>query len=134
MNRVFLAGASAALVAAVPALAQDAAPPASPVTSQADTPVAGEAPATVFDGDYLTVGLGPAYGPTYDGSDDYHVFALPLVQARWHGIQVSPRAGGISTDFIPGPFNLGVAAKVRFNRTGNTRDPVVNKLGELNTA
>ena len=129
MKAAFLAGAGALLAFAVPAGAQDAAPAPIPAPTASAGPDLG-----VFAGDYLTVALGPAYGPTYDGSNDYHLFALPLVQARWHGIQVSPRGGGVSTDFIPGPFNLGVAAKVRFNRTGDTHDPVVNSLGKLKTA
>jgi len=120
MKLAFFAAAAAALAIALPAQAQDA---------SAAAPDLGK-----FSGDYLTVGIGPAYGPTYDGSDDYHAFPLPLVQAHWHGIQISPRAGGIGADFVPGPFNLGVAARVRFNRTGDTHDPVVNKLGELDTA
>jgi outer membrane scaffolding protein for murein synthesis (MipA/OmpV family) len=122
MKAVFLAGAAVALAVAAPAVAQDAAPP------QAEPDLG------VFAGDYLSLGIGPAYGPTYDGSDDYRVFPLPLIQARWHGIQVSPRAGGVALDFLPGTLNLGIAGRVRFNRTGKTRDPVVDRLGKLDAA
>lgn len=31
-------------------------------------------PKTVFDGDYLSVGAGVAYGPSYSGSDEYAAF------------------------------------------------------------
>ena len=124
MKLALVAAGAAALALAVPARAQDA--PAAPLNSEATTP-------SVFDGDYLTVGLGAGYGPTYDGSNDYHAFPLPMLQARWHGIQVSPRGGGVGMDFVPGPINLGIAGKVRFNRTGDTHDPVVNRLSKLDT-
>jgi outer membrane protein len=124
--RVVLSAAGAlALAFAVPAHAQFA--PAAPAAGDAATP-------SVFDGDYLSVGLGGGFGPTYDGSNEYHAMVIPLVQARWHGIQVSPQAGGGSIDFVPGPFNLGVAGRVRMNRTGDTHDAVVNRLGKLKTA
>lgn len=110
-----------ALVAA-PAAAQDAAP--------ADT---------VYDDTWLSVGVGVGYGPSYDGSDDYVAFPLPIVQGRVAGIAIQPRPAGIALDFVPdaehGPgFALGPVARVRTNRARQIKDPVVAAAGELDTA
>jgi outer membrane scaffolding protein for murein synthesis (MipA/OmpV family) len=122
MKLAFLATSALVLGFAAPALAQDANPDEGKLS-----------------GDYLAVGIGAGYGPSYEGSDDYSVFPVPLVQGRLAGIDINPRAGGIALDFVPDPpngvgVNLGVAAKVRLDRTHNTHDPVVNSLGELDTA
>jgi outer membrane scaffolding protein for murein synthesis (MipA/OmpV family) len=122
MRLAFLAAGTWALVLAAPAAAQDAAPEKS-----------------ALDGDYLAVGLGAGIAPSYDGSDDYTVFPVPLVQGSLGGVGINPRAGGVALDFIPDPpgkvgFNLGVAARVRMSRTHKVHDPVVNRLGKLDTA
>ncbi|WP_251566712.1 MipA/OmpV family protein [Erythrobacter sp. 3-20A1M] len=125
-------GASIALAMAAPAYAQDVDDPGA-----ASTPLPEE---TVFDGDYLTVGIGAGYAPSYTGSDDYVVFPFPAVQGSIGGIDISPRAAGVAVDFIPdraGPganFSLGVAAKLNRDRANRIKDPVVASLGELDTA
>lgn len=122
MKSAFLAAGALALGFAVPAAAQDAA------NDQG-----------VLGGNYLAVGVGAGYGPSYEGSNDYKVFPVPLIQGRLWGIGIGPRAGGVALDFIPDPpdklgFNLGVAGKVRLNRTHKTGDPVVDRLGKLDMA
>lgn len=122
MRIALLAAGALALGMSLPAMAQDAADSTS-----------------VFDGDYLSVGIGAAYGPSYDGSDDYAVYPLPLLQGSFHGVAINPRSGGIGLDFIPDPdsgagFNLGVVGKARMNRARQIKDPVVESLGELDTA
>ena len=124
MKLSFFVGAALAVGLAVPAAAQDA-------RSRTDE--------GKLSGDYLAVGVGAGYGPSYEGSDDYVVFPVPLVQGRFHGVDINPRGGGLALDFIPDPpngvgFNLGVAGKVRLTRTHDTHDVVVNRLGELKTA
>jgi outer membrane scaffolding protein for murein synthesis (MipA/OmpV family) len=114
--------AAGALLLASPAVAQDAASEPS-----------------VFDGDYLSIGAGAAYGPSYAGSDDYVVYPVPLVQGSFHGVGIDPRSGGLALDFILDPdkgtgFNLGVAARVRMDRAHKIKDPVVRSLGKLDTA
>lgn len=94
---------------------------------------------SVFDGDYLSVGGGVAYGPSYAGSDDYVAYPLPLVQGSFRGIGIDPRSGGLALDFVPDPdngagINLGVAARVRMDRAHKIKDPVVRSLGKLDTA
>lgn len=98
-------------------------------------------PKTVFDGDFLTVGVGAAYGPSYSGSDDYTAFVLPIVQGSLGGIDISPRPGGLALDLIPdktdGPnFSAGPSFRVRSDRSDveDTEDEIVAAYGELDTA
>lgn len=128
MKSITAAAAFACLAAiAVPASAQDEQTPA-------HTPAHTPAQATVYDGDYLSVGVGAGYGPTYDGSDDYTLFPAPIVQGSLGGVKINPRAAGLAVDFVPGPLNLGVAGRMRKNRASDIKDPVVESLGELDTA
>ncbi|MGI8943005.1 MAG: MipA/OmpV family protein [Qipengyuania sp.] len=94
---------------------------------------------TVFDGDYLSVGVGAIYGPSYNGSDDYVLSPIPIVQGSLGGIDINPRPGGLALDFIPDgdgavDLSLGIAAQLVRNRASQIEDPVVEALGELDTA
>ena len=95
---------------------------------------------TVFDGDYLTVGVGGFYGPSYEGSDDYILFPAPVIQGNLGGVAITPRPGGIALDFIPDAkdakvgFSLGPVANIRRDRVTRIKDPVVRRLGKLDTA
>ncbi len=96
--------------------------------------------ATVFDGDYLTVGVGGFYGPSYEGSDDYILFPAPVVQGSLLGVTITPRPGGAALDFIPDTkgakvgFSLGPVVTLRRDRVSRINDPVVKRLGKLKTA
>jgi len=129
MKATFLAagGALAALIAC-PALAQegDGAPPPS-------------AEGTVYDGDWVTVGAGAVYSPSYDGSDDYVLFPIPMVMGQIGPVSIAPRAGGVAFDFIEDPdegvaFDLGVVVGLNSNRANRIEDPVVEAAGELDRA
>ncbi len=94
---------------------------------------------SVFDGDYLSVGVGGAYGPSYDGSDDYVLYPAALVQGSLGGVGISSRGAGVALDFIRAPedgidFDLGVTGQVRSNRARQIEDPVVASLGKLDYA
>lgn len=127
MNRKLIKSLAAlatgvAVSMAAPARAQDAAP-------------AG----TVFDGDWLIVGGGAVYGPSYDGSDDYVVDPVPAIQGRVFGIGINARNSGLSLDFINDggnkvSFALGPSARLRSNRAVHIKDPVVEQLGTLRRA
>lgn len=128
--KAILAAGIVAVLSAAPVAAQD--------DSESDT-TTDSLEGTVFDGDWLSVGFGAAYGPSYDGSDDYVVYPLPLIQGSLGGIDISPRASGIALDFIPDTggavdFSLGVAGRVNRDRASNIQDPVVEAAGELDTA
>ncbi|MEE4450661.1 MipA/OmpV family protein [Novosphingobium resinovorum] len=120
------AGAALLSCAAVPAFAQNAsdAPPAE----------------NVLDGDYLTVGVGAVYVPSYRGSDDYIVSPIPLVRGKFKGVDINPRIAGVALDFIPDDkdsgigFSLGPVATVSLNRTRRIKDPVVRAAGKLDPA
>lgn len=107
------------------------------------------APATAFaqaenapegsklDGDYLVVGAGGIYGPSYEGSDD-HVFSpVPLVQGRLGGVGINPRAGGLALDLIPDGdrpkvgLQFGPMVSYTGTRHRQIKDPVVRASGKL---
>ncbi|OBX19171.1 structural protein MipA [Erythrobacter sp. QSSC1-22B] len=123
------------MLLAAPLAAQDAGAPG----VRAEAPELPES--TVFDGDYLTVGIGVGYGASYSGSDDYRTFVLPIVQGSLAGVDISPRPAGVALDFIPDPdegvsFSFGPVIKLNRDRADldGIKDPVVEAYGELDTA
>ena len=100
---------------------------------------ASDRPATVFDGDFLSIGIGAGVGPSYSGSNDYVLFPLPVVQASVGGIDINPRPAGLAVDFVPDSddgvsFDLGISGRLRSDRADQIEDPVVASLGELDRA
>jgi len=126
-----LAAAALALGSSHATLAQEAVVP--PVE---DPP----ANAGVFEGDYLVLGAAGIYGPSYDGSDDYVISPVPLVQGRLGGIGISPRGSGVAFDLIddadgPGPYlSLGPVVGIRTARDADSEDEVMELLPDLDTA
>lgn len=136
---VLSAAGAAMLLAAPPLHAQDPGndprPPETPVTPASPVPQR----TTVFDGDWVTLGGGVAYGSSYDGSDDYVLKVLPFLQGKLGGVTINPRPAGLALDFIPDGdstvnLNLGIAARVNGNRASRIEDDVVAAYGELDTA
>ncbi len=132
MKTVLRLAALPALALCAPLAAQDA------EEDVTDEPQAGYED-TVYDGDWLSIGLGVGYAPSYDGSDDYVLFPLPVVQGSLGGIGISPRPAGLALDFIPdaedGPsFSFGPAFRLRNSRADQIEDPVVEAAGELDRA
>ena len=98
-------------------------------------------PETVFDGDFLSVGVGVGYNASYSGSDDYNVNILPIVQASIWGIKVNPRPAGLALDLIPDPddgfgFSAGPMIRLRSDRVDaeDIGDDIVARYGELDRA
>ncbi|MFK4871976.1 MipA/OmpV family protein [Novosphingobium sp. ZW T3_23] len=94
----------------------------------------------VYERDHLTIGVGAIYGPSYDGSDDEAISPVPLVQGRYKGIEVNPRARGVAFNLIPSSrdakidFSAGPVVGVSFNRNRRIKDAVVRAAGKLDAA
>lgn len=126
--RVAAVATAALLSHAAPAFAQDAtAPP----------PDAAE-----LGGDSLTIGIGAAYLPDYEGSNDYRFVPGPLVLGQYKGFSFSVLGNRASIDLIPNhpgdkiDLQLGPIGVVNFNRSSNSSidDPRVGALTERKTA
>ena len=129
---LLVAGAAFAAAAITPALAQEDTTVAGPADEVEDSP-------SVYEGDWVSLGAGVGYGPSYDGSDDYVLFPAPLIQGQIGPIGINPRPAGIALDFVKDPedgvgFDFGVAARLRSNRADQIEDPVVEAAGELDRA
>ncbi|MFA7585681.1 MAG: MipA/OmpV family protein [Novosphingobium sp.] len=117
--------AGVAILATIPAVqAQSAAAPAD----------------SKLSGDYITLGAGAIYGPSYEGSDDMVATPVPVVQGRLAGIEITPRPGGIALDLLPDArgaklgFSAGPVATWSGNRHRQIEDRVVRASGKLKGA
>lgn len=129
VSMIRAAFALSAFALAAPLAAQEQGPPPG-------NPMAGD---TVFDDNWISIGAGGVYSPSYDGSDDYVFSPIPIIQGRLGGIGIDPRPAGLALDFMPqvdgGPqVSAGVAMRLRRNRASRIKDPVVEQYGELDTA
>lgn len=130
------AAASFAMLAAIPAAAQDQ----DAVETAADAAEQQRpAPDTVYDDNWISIGFGVALGPSYDGSDDYVLSPAPLVQGKVAGVGISPRPAGLALDFIPdrgdGPnIAFGPSVRLRNDRADQIKDEVVKLAGKLDRA
>ena len=115
------AAAAAALLIASPAFAQD------------DEPLPN-------DPNSLTIGIGGAYVPSYEGSDDYELTPFGLALGKVAGFGFATRGTSLYIDLIredPNDeiaFDFGPVANVRLDRTGSMKDAQVRALGEIDTA
>lgn len=128
--------AGCALVA-VPAAAQEESSQEAP---RGGPPAGFDLSDSVFDGDWASLGVGVAIGPSYTGSDDYVFNVLPFVQGSLGGIDIRPRAAGVTLDFLPDgergeiSFDAGLAVRLRSDRAQQIEDEVVEQFGELDRA
>jgi len=115
---------SAAALGAAPAWAQDSA-------ADADFPE---------DRNSLTVGIGGAYVPSYEGSDDYIATPIGVLFGRLGPISFVTRGTALAIDVIPEAqdapfaFTLGPVVNVRLDRNNRIKDPQVRALGEIDAA
>ena len=115
--------------------------PASAQNTEVDDALPAGPPETVFDGDFLSVGVGVGYNASYSGSDDYNINILPIVQASVWGIKVNPRPAGLALDLVPDPdegigFSAGPMVRLRSDRVNaeDIKDEIVASYGELERA
>ena len=94
---------------------------------------------TVYDENWLSVGIAGALIPSYEGSDDYVFAPVPLVQGKLGPVRINPRPAGVAFDFLPKPeagigFSAGASVRYRGNRSGSVEDEVVERAEELDAA
>ena len=104
---LLVAGAALVALASTPAHAQEDATVVGPA-DEVESP-----PPSVYDGDWISVGAGVGYAPSYDGSDDYVFFPAPLIQGQVGPVGINPRPAGLALDFVKDPeegvgFDFGV--------------------------
>jgi outer membrane protein len=95
-------------------------------------------PEEVSNRDTLTIGVGGAVLPDYEGSDDYRIIPAAAIQGKYHGISFSTRGSYLYVDAIPASgkvdFDVGPIAGVRLNSRRNIDDPIVKLLPRRNRA
>ena len=136
IDRRFLASAAAALLAPVVLLA------AAPAYAQdAPVPPAGNAQLdSEFAADHITVGVGGAYLPDYDGSNDYRFAPGPVAIGSVKGFNFSVIGNRASIDLIPSrgsaiDVQFGPVAVLNFDRSSlkSIDDTRVRALGKRST-
>ncbi|ANI77434.1 MipA/OmpV family protein [Sphingobium sp. EP60837] len=97
--------------------------------------------AQVEDSNVLTVGVGAAVIPSYEGSDDYRVIPVPQLRGKVSDFAFWTRGPSLYIDAIPNrgegiDFQLGPVAGVRFDRSSrkSIKDAAVRALGERDVA
>ena len=125
--------ASAVLLAS-PALAQS--------TTDSRVPSVPAAPAggSILDRDNVTVGLGAAVLPSYEGSDSSVVTVAPLLRGSVKGFNFSAQGPGVSVDLLRESrgakldLQAGPVLSLNLDRTSRINDPVVERLGDIGVA
>lgn len=90
----------------------------------------------------LTVGVGAAVVPSYEGSDDYRVVPVPQLRGKVKDYAFWTRGPGIYFDAIPNTnpdgldFELGPVVNFRFDRSSRKaiKDTAVRALGKRDVA
>jgi MipA family protein len=92
--------------------------------------------------DSLTIGVGAASIPRYEGADSNTIVQAVAVRGYVSGMYFSTAGTGLSVDIVPAhtgretKFVFGPMAHATLSRTSNkrTRDPQIVALGKLDTA
>lgn len=112
---------------------------ASPALAQSE-PTAGQLPTPeeISTRDSLTIGLGAAVTPDYEGSNDYRIIPAGAIRGKYKGISFSTRGTYLFVDVIPGGGKLeldaGPIVGVRMNSRRHIEDDVVEDLPRLKRA
>jgi MipA family protein len=93
-------------------------------------------------GDSVTIGVGAATIPRYEGSDDNTIIPAGAIRGSFNGIEFSTVGTALYTDLIAKPDGvgtdiiLGPVVHVGLNRTSRKRirDPQIIALGKIDTA
>ena len=125
----WLAGARVALVAGIAAQAGAQEPPAAPSATNADP-----------GGNRVTIGVGPAFFPSYVGSNQISVVPGIAIEAQIAVLSFSTQGTSLSADLIPDhgtpgwKIQAGPMINVRLDRTSRIGNRQMAALGELKTA
>jgi outer membrane protein len=88
--------------------------------------------------DTVTVGVGGAIVPDYEGSNDYRWIPAAAIRGKIGGISFTSRSAYLYVDVVPHhgklDFNAGPIIGARFNGRRHIADPVVKLLPETKTA
>lgn len=126
------------LLSTVPAMAQDGEVP--PESVAVVTEDEASAPETIFDDNWITLGMGVGVAPNYEGADEESVFPAPLAQGTVGGFEFGLRGPGVFVDLIRDDpdtkvkLMAGPLVRVRLERHGTIKDPVVAALGKRDVA
>jgi outer membrane scaffolding protein for murein synthesis (MipA/OmpV family) len=88
----------------------------------------------------LTVGVGGAYVPSYEGSDDYILTPIGVLFGRVGPVSFVTRGTSLAFDVIPEAsdapyaFTLGPVINLRLDRTTRIKDARVRALGDFDPA
>jgi outer membrane scaffolding protein for murein synthesis (MipA/OmpV family) len=97
-------------------------PPAAPMPS----------PQEVASKDTITIGLGGAFVPDYEGSNDYRLLPVGAIRGKVGGITFMSRGSYLYVDLVPPAgkvsFNAGPIVGLRLNSRRNIKDEVVKLL------
>ncbi len=111
----------------------------SPLLAQAQ-PTAGSLPSPqeIANKDVITLGLGGAVIPDYEGSDDYRLVPAAAIRGKISGISFITRGTYLYVDVVPTSakleFDAGPIAGFRKNTRRHIHDEVVELLPKRNTA
>ena len=90
--------------------------------------------------DNLSIAVGVGRVPTYGGSDESRTIPVGMIRGRVSGYAFGTMGTGAQLDLIrqqrgaKTDWKFGPLVNVRLERTGRTRDAVVDALGERDTA
>lgn len=89
---------------------------------------------------FITVGFGAALVPSYEGSDQFVLFPVPVVRGSYKGYSFGARGPGLFVDLVKDPlfakveYIAGPVVQGRFDRNNRIRDVVVARLGNRDIA
>ncbi len=131
-RRLLASAAFLSFAGAAPAMAQDGSSAAA-----TDAQIAED-----YNKDVVTVGVGGAYVPVYDGAKDYHVEPAPFAVGSVQGFNFTVIGNRASIDLIPNhagariDLQLGPIAVLNFDRSSlsSIDDARIRALGKRGTA
>jgi MipA family protein len=112
---------------------------ASPAFAQDQPTAAGmPSPEEIATKDMVTVAIGGAVTPDYEGSDDYRIIPAAAIRGKVGGISFNTRGTYLFVDVVPGnakiDFDAGPIVGLRFNTRRNIEDDVVKLLPKRKNA